>query len=232
MPFFYMDYWYLILVVPTLLISLWAQFRVKSTFSKYSNKSIGCGMTGAAASRYIQQANGIQVGIEAVAGELSDHFDPRTNVIRLSTPVYDRATVAAVGVAAHETGHALQHAEGYGPVKLRTKMVPVTNFASGISPILILAGILLGMEPLAYFGVALFSLVALFQLVTLPVEFNASNRAVAALESSGCFSEEELAGVKKVLTAAALTYVAALLVSIANLLRLVLIVGGNNRRRR
>lgn len=232
MPFFYMDYWYLILVVPTLLISLWAQFRVKSTFSKYSDKGIGCGMTGAAASRYIQQANGIQVGIESVAGELSDHFDPRTNVIRLSTPVYDRATVAAVGVAAHETGHALQHAEGYGPVKLRTKMVPVTNFASSISPILILAGILLGMEPLAYFGVALFSLVALFQLVTLPVEFNASNRAVAALESSGRFSEEELAGVKKVLTAAALTYVAALLVSIANLLRLVLIVGGNNRRRR
>lgn len=232
MPFFYMDYWYLILVVPALLISLWAQFRVKSTFSKYSNKGVGCGMTGAAASRYIQQANGIRVGVESVGGELSDHFDPRTNVIRLSAPVYDRATVAAVGVAAHETGHALQHAEGYAPVKLRTKLVPVTNFASGISPILILAGILLGMEPLAYVGVALFSLVTLFQLVTLPVEFNASNRAVAALENSGSFSEEELVGVKKVLRAAALTYVAALLVSIANLLRLVLIVGGNNRRRR
>ena len=232
MPFFYMDYWYLILVVPALLISLWAQYRVKSTFSKYSNKGVGCGMTGASASKYIQQANGIQVRVEAVAGELSDHFDPRTNVIRLSTPVYDRATVAAVGVAAHETGHALQHAEDYGPVKLRTKMVPVTNFASGISPILILAGILLGLEPLVYLGVALFSLVALFQLVTLPVEFNASNRAVAALENSGCFSEEELVGVKKVLSAAALTYVAALLVSIANLLRLIMLVGGNNRRRR
>lgn len=232
MPFFYMDYWYLILVMPALLVSLWAQFRVKSTFSKYSNKGVGCGMTGAQASRYIQQVNGIQTGVEAVAGELSDHFDPRSNVIRLSTPVYDRATVAAVGVAAHETGHALQHAEGYGPVKLRTKMVPVTNFASSISPFLILAGILLSMDPLAYAGIALFSVATLFQLVTLPVEFNASNRAVAALESCGQFSEEELKGVKKVLTAAALTYVAALLVSVMNLLRLILLVGGNNRRRR
>lgn len=231
MPFFYMDYWYLILVMPALLISLWAQFRVKSTFSKYSKRDVGCGMTGAQASRYIQQVNGIQTGVQAVAGELSDHFDPRSNVIRLSSSVYDRATVAAVGVAAHETGHALQHAEGYGPVVLRTKMVPITNFASGISPILILAGILLSMDPLAYAGIALFSVVTLFQLVTLPVEFNASNRAVAALESCGQFTEEELKGVKRVLTAAALTYVAALLVSVMNLLRLILLVGGNNRRR-
>lgn len=232
MPFFFMDYWYLILVVPALLISLWAQFRVKSTFSKYSNKLVGCGMTGARASEYIQQANGIRTDIQAVAGELSDHYDPRGNVIRLSTPVYGQATVAAVGVAAHETGHALQHAEGYGPVKLRIKLVPVTNFASGLSPILILAGILLSMDPLAYAGIALFSVATLFQLVTLPVEFNASNRAVVALESSGQFTEEELKGVKKVLTAAALTYVAALLVSVMNLLRLILLVGGNGRRRR
>ncbi len=232
MPFFYMDYWYLILVVPALLISVWAQFRVKSTFSKYSDKGVGCGMTGAAASRYIQQANGIHTGLEAVAGTLSDHFDPRNNTIRLSEPVYNRATIAAVGVAAHETGHALQHAEGYAPVKLRTKMVPVTNFASTISPILILAGILLSMDPLAYAGIALFSVATIFQLVTLPVEFNASNRAVAALENSGQFTEDELTGVKKVLTAAALTYVAALLVSFANLLRLILLVGGRSRRRR
>ena len=232
MPYLYMDYWYLILVMPALLLSLWAQFRVKSTFSKYSNKRVGCGMTGASASRYIQQSNGISVGVEAVAGELSDHFDPRSNVIRLSTPVYDRATVAAVGVAAHETGHALQHATGYAPVKLRTKMVPVTNFASSLSPILILAGILLSADPLAYAGVALFSVATLFQLVTLPVEFNASRRALAALEGCGQFTEEELKGVKKVLTAAALTYVAALLVSFMNLLRLILVVGGNNRRRR
>jgi len=232
MPYFYMDYSYLILVLPALLVSLWAQFRVKSTFSKYSNKGVGCGMTGVAASRYIQQTNGIHVDVQSVAGELSDHFDPRTNVIRLSTPVYDRATVAAVGVAAHETGHALQHAEGYAPVKLRTKMVPVTNFASSISPILILVGILLSMDPLAYAGIALFSVATLFQLVTLPVEFNASRRAVVSLESCGQFTEDELKGVKKVLTAAALTYVAALLVSFMNLLRLILLVGGNNRRRR
>lgn len=228
----YMDYWYLILVLPALLVSMWAQYRVKSTFSKYSNRVVGCGMTGADASRYIQQANGIRTGVEAVAGELSDHFDPRTNVIRLSSPVYDHATVAAVGVAAHETGHALQHAEGYAPVRLRTKMVPVTNFASSLSPILIVAGILLSMDPLAYAGIALFSVATLFQLVTLPVEFNASQRAVVALENSGQFTEDELKGVKKVLTAAALTYVAALLVSAMSLLRLILLVGGNNRRRR
>ena len=231
MPFFYMDYWYLVLVLPALLVSLWAQFKVKSTFSKYSNKMVSNRMTGAGVSRYIQQVNGIHTDIQAVAGELSDHYDPRSNVIRLSQPVYDRSTVAAIGVAAHETGHALQHAEGYAPVQIRTKMVPVTNFASSISPILILLGIVMSMEPLAYAGIALFSIATLFQLVTLPVEFNASNRAVAALETSGQFTEEELKGVKKVLTAAALTYVAALLVSVMNLLRLILLVGGNGRRR-
>ena len=229
---FYFDYWYLILVVPALLISLWAQFKVKSTFAKYSDKPVASQMTGATAARYIQQVNGIHTDIQPVSGQLSDHFDPRTNVIRLSDGVYNRATVAAVGVAAHETGHALQHAEGYGPVKLRTKMVPVTNFASGISPFLILLGIVLSMDVLAYVGIALFSVATLFQLVTLPVEFNASARAVAALESSGQFTQEELQGVKKVLTAAALTYVAALLVSVMTLLRFILMVGGNGRRRR
>lgn len=235
MPFyspFFIDYWYLILVVPALLISLWAQFKVKSTYAKYSDKLVSNGMTGADVARYIQQANGIHTGIQAVAGELSDHFDPRSNVIRLSQGVYGRSSVAAVGVAAHETGHALQHAADYSPVKLRTAMVPVTNFASGLSPILILLGILMSVDVLAYVGIALFSMATLFQLVTLPVEFNASSRAVAALESSGQFTEEELKGVKKVLTAAALTYVAALLVSLMTLLRLILIVGGNGRRRR
>lgn len=235
MPYFspfFIDYWYLILVVPALLISVWAQFKVKSTYAKYSDKLVSNGMTGADVTRYIQQVNGIHTDIQAVAGELSDHFDPRTNVVRLSEGVYGRSTVAAVGIAAHETGHALQHAEGYGPVKLRTAMVPVTNFASGLSPILILLGIVMSMDALAYAGIALFSMATLFQLVTLPVEFNASARAVAALESSGQFTEDELKGVKKVLTAAALTYVAALLVSLMTLLRLILIVGGNGRRRR
>lgn len=235
MPYFnpfFIDYWYLILVVPALLISVWAQFKVKSTFAKYSDKIVGNGMTGAEVARYIQQVNGIQTGIEQVDGDLSDHFDPRSNVIRLSRGVFGRCSVSAIGVAAHETGHALQHAENYGPVKLRTAMVPVTNFASGISPVLILLGIMMSMDALAYAGIALFSMATLFQLVTLPVEFNASARAVSALESSGQFSEEELRGVKKVLTAAALTYVAALLVSLMTLLRLILIVGGNGRRRR
>jgi len=235
MPFyspFFIDYWYLILVVPALLVSLWAQLKVKSTYAKYSEKMVSNGMTGSDTVRYIEQVNGIHTDIQAVAGEMSDHYDPRSNVIRLSQGVYDRSSVAAVGIAAHETGHALQHAEGYGPVRLRTAMVPVTNFSSGISPILILLGILMSVDALAYAGIALFSVATLFQLVTLPVEFNASSRAVAALESSGQFTEEELKGVKKVLTAAALTYVAALLVSVMTLLRLVLIVGGNGRRRR
>lgn len=230
-PFFYVDYWYLILVVPALLVSVWAQFKVKSTFSKFSERSVSCGMTGAEASRLIQNANGIHTGVEAVAGSLSDHFDPRNNTIRLSSTVYGQATIAAVGVAAHETGHAIQHAHGYAPVKLRTAMVPVTNFASGLSPILIVLGIAMAMDPLAYAGIALFSVATLFLLVTLPVEFNASRRAVVALEQSGRFTQDELNGVKKVLTAAALTYVAALFVSLMSLLRLILIVSGNRRRR-
>ena len=232
MPFYYYDYWYLILVLPALLVSLWAQLKVKSTFKKYSRMGVSCGMTGAAASRLIQQANGIYTGLEAVAGELSDHFDPRSNTIRLSSAVYGQASVAAVGVAAHETGHALQHAHGYAPVKLRTAMVPVTNFASGLSPVLIILGIVLAMDSFAYLGIALFSIATLFQLVTLPVEFNASRRAVVALEQSGRFTRDEIKGVKKVLTAAALTYVAALFVSLMTLLRYVLLVSGNRGRRR
>ena len=230
--FFHVDYWYLVLVLPAVMVSLWAQFKVKSTFSKYSNRLVSCGMTGAETSRYIQQVNGIRTGLEAVAGSLSDHYDPRNNTIRLSSEVYGQATIAAVGVAAHETGHALQHAEGYGPVKLRTRMVPVTNFASGLSPILIILGIVFSMTTLAYAGIALFSVATLFQLVTLPVEFNASRRAVVALEQSGQFSDEEMRGVRRVLTAAALTYVAALFVSLMSLLRLILLVSGRNSRRR
>lgn len=231
MPFFFIDYWYLVLVMPALLVSVWAQFKVKSTFNKYSRRGVASGMTGADASRFIQQANGIQTGLEAVAGSLSDHYDPRNNTIRLSSPVYGQATVAAVGVAAHETGHAIQHAEGYAPVKLRTALVPVTNFSSAISPLLVVLGIMMAMDPLAWAGIALFSVATLFQLVTLPVEFDASRRAVVALAESGRFTEDEIKGVKQVLTAAALTYVAALFVSLMSLLRLILIVGGNRSRR-
>ena len=231
MPFFFFDYWYLVLVVPALLVSVWAQIKVKTTFNKYSRLTVASGMTGADTSRYIQQQNGIHTGLEAVAGSLSDHYDPRNNTIRLSTPVYGYATVAAVGVAAHETGHAIQHAQGYSPVKMRTALVPITNFSSAISPLLVVLGIVMAMDPLAYLGIALFSVATLFQLVTLPVEFDASRRAVVALSQSGRFTEDEIKGVKKVLTAAALTYVAALFVSLMSLLRLILIVNGNRGRR-
>ncbi len=232
MPFFYMDYWYLILVLPAVVISLWAQLRVKSTFAKYSGQAVRCGLTGRQMSDYMQRNGGIRVEVRPVEGTLSDHFDPRTNTISLSEPVYDRCSVAAVGVAAHETGHALQHAEGYAPVKVRTALVPITNFSARISPLLVVLGILLSFDVLAYVGIALFSVAVLFQLVTLPVEFNASRRALAVAEGSGQFSEEELRGIRRVLSAAALTYVAAMLVSLMSLLRLLLLVSGRNSRRR
>lgn len=232
MPFYFMDYWYMVLVVPALLISAWAQWRVKSTFAKYSRLPVACGMTGAQISRYIQQQNGLSAPIQAIGGSLTDHFDPRDNILSLSTDVYDRATVAAVGVAAHETGHAIQHAVGYMPVRVRSGMVPVTNFASGISPVLVVLGIVTSMDVLAYVGIVLFSVAVLFHLVTLPVEFDASARAVKALEGSGQFTAEEMKGVRRVLTAAALTYVAGMLVSLMSLLRLIMLVRSNDRNRR
>ena len=230
MPFFYMDYWYLILVVPALLVSLWAQFKVKFTFQKYSRLGTRSGMTGRQASEVIQSRNGLRVSIEQTPGSMTDHYDPKGNVIRLSETVGEVASLSAIGVAAHETGHALQYRDGYVPVRLRTVIYPITNFACTISPLLILVGLFASISFLAYLGVAFYSLSFLFQLITLPVEFNASSRAVAALREGGILTEEELDGVKKVLTAAALTYVAAMLVSLMNLLRLILIVAGRGRR--
>ncbi|MBQ1950766.1 MAG: zinc metallopeptidase [Clostridia bacterium] len=232
MPFFYMDYWYFVLVLPALLVTVWAQIRVKSVFNKYSRVSVACGMTGAQTSEYIQQANGVRTSLRAIDGAMTDYYDPRNNCISLSAPVFSHSTVAAVGVAAHETGHAIQHARGYVPVRLRTALVPVTNFASSISPLLVVLGIVMSMEPLAYAGIILFSVAVFFQLVTLPVEFNASARAVGALQDSGKFTPEEIKGVRRVLTAAALTYVAALFVSLMSLLRLILLVSGSRGRRR
>lgn len=227
-----MDYWYLILVVPALLIAAVAQIRVKSVFARYSRVPVRCGMSGAEASRFIQRQNGINVPIRAVSGSMTDFYDPKSNSISLSDTVRDQTSVAAVGVAAHETGHALQYANDYFPVRLRMGMVPVTNFASSISPVLIVLGLMLSLPTLAYIGIALFSMAVLFQLVTLPVEFNASARAVRALEQSGSLSDEELRGVRRVLSAAAMTYVAAMLVSLMNLLRLIAIVAENGNRRR
>lgn len=226
---FWIDYWYIVLVLPALLVSAWAQFKVKSTFHKYAQVRVRCGMTGAEAAQTIQRANGLLMPVERIGGSLSDHFDPRAQAIRLSEPVYGHASVAAVGVAAHETGHALQYSENYTPMRVRAAMVKPTQFASTLMPILIIVGIATSNSLLAMVGVALFGVAALFQLVTLPVEFNASRRAVQALQADGRLSEQELAGVKKVLTAAALTYVAALLVSMAQLLRLLLIVGSRRR---
>ncbi len=226
-------YYYLLLVVPALLVAAWAQYKVKSTFKKYSQYPTASGMTGEQASLLIQRANGISVPVSQTAGELTDYYDPKSDSIHLSQPVYGVNSIAAVGVAAHETGHALQYAHGYGPIRFRMALVPVTNFSASISPYFIMFGLIAGLELLSYIGIALFSVSVLFQLVTLPVEFNASRRAVAALQGSGSFTEDEMNGVKKVLTAAAMTYVAALLVSLMNLLRLILlVVGRSNRRQR
>ncbi len=228
---FWIDWPYIVLVVPMLIVSLWAQIKVKTTYQKYSTVHSRSGMTAEVAVRKILDSNGLfHVGITRVPGELTDHFDPRTNTIALSDSVYGSTSVAAIGVAAHEAGHAIQHAVGYGPIKLRTALVPVTNIGSHLSMPLFIIGILMANEYLAYAGIILFSLTVVFQLVTLPTEFNASRRAVKALGGYGYMNDDELKGTKKVLSAAAMTYLAALFVALASLLRLLLIVSGGRRR--
>ena len=230
MPFYYYDYYYLILVVPAILISLWAQFKVSSTFNRYNNVFSRRGYTAAQIARTILDANGLQnVRIERVTGKLTDHYDPRANVIRLSDGVYDSTSVAAIGVAAHESGHAVQYAVGYSPIKLRNAVIPLTNIGSTLSMPLLLLGLIFSFRPLVIGGILLFSLVALFQLITLPVEFNASNRALQILQTGNYLSDEELVGARKTLSAAAMTYVAALLVSLMQLLRLILLYGRRNK---
>ena len=230
MPYLYIDSWYIILVVPAMLLALWAQINVNSTFSRYSKVTVPSGMTGAESARRVLEANGVVgVRIERISGNLTDHFDPKTNTIRLSENVYDATTVSAVGVAAHEAGHAVQYAVGYSPMKLRAAIIPATNIGSQLAMPLVLLGLILSSAMLVDIGILAFSMSTLFQLVTLPVEFNASHRAVAALEA-GCASDTEVKGAKAVLRAAALTYVAALAVSLASLLRLILLFGGRNRR--
>lgn len=243
MPFYYyFDWSYLVLVVPALLFSLWASARVNSTFKKYSAMRNARGMTGAEAARAVLNANGVtDVRIEYVSGNLTDHYDPKNKVIRLSQDVYDAATPAAVGVAAHEAGHAAQYAAHYLPIRIRAAIIPATNLGSKLSVPLIILGLLLPglrifapytefFNLIAWIGVACYSLCVLFQLVTLPTEFNASRRAVAAIERCGLLLPEEQQGAKKVLKAAALTYVAALSASLAQLLRLIIIVGGRQKR--
>lgn len=226
------DIYYLIIVLPAVLLAMWASANVNSTFNKYSKVISARRMTGCDAARRILDANGLyNVQIKRVAGNLTDHYDPRTNTVNLSESVYDNCSVAAIGVAAHESGHAVQHAVGYGPVKLRMAIIPMTQISSKLSLPLIIIGIILSYPSLAYLGCLFFAVATFFQLVTLPVEFNASSRALQSIESSGLLGREEIEGSKKVLRAAALTYVAALAVSLAQLLRF-LILAGNGRNRR
>lgn len=230
----FFDVYYLVLVLPAVILAMWASSRVNSTFRKYSQQYSRRNLTGADAARLVLDANGLHnVRIERVAGNLTDHYDPRTNVIRLSDSVYGSTSTAAIGVAAHEAGHAIQYAVHYVPIKLRAAIIPATRIGSMLTIPLILIGLLfvsgdLGVQ-LAYAGIACFGLSTVFQLVTLPTEFNASRRALAALESGHLLDENEMIGARKTLWAAAMTYVAALAVSLAQLLRLLLIVGGRRR---
>ena len=236
-PYYYgFDMTYIVLVLPCILLSLWASSNVNSTFRKYSQQFSRRGLTGAEAAQRVLQANGVRgVRIERVGGDLTDHYDPKTNVIRLSDSVYGNTSTAAIGVACHEAGHAVQYAESYAPIKLRAAIIPITNFGSRIAMPLILAGILFSAmgtfsDSLVYLGIACFGFSLVFQLITLPVEFNASRRAIQAIERAELLTEEEQRGARKTLTAAALTYVAATAVSLAQLLRLIALFGGRRRR--
>jgi Zn-dependent membrane protease YugP len=222
---------YAVLLVPVLLLSLWAQAQVSGNFRRYSGVVNRRHLTGAQAAEAVLRAHGVfDVAIRTCRGHLTDHYDPRDNAIYLSQDVYGAATVAAVGVACHEAGHAVQYAVGYAPVRLRSAIIPVTQFGSKFSFILLLIGMLLYSQPLFLIGILLFSLTTFFQLVTLPVEFNASHRALETIEGQGLLDGGELDGARKVLRAAAMTYVAALLMSALQLLRFVLIFMGRDRR--
>ena len=226
----YFDYYYLILVVPMLILSFIAQGMVQSSFKKYSKLNGARRLTGAQAAEMLLRSRGVyDVKIERVGGNLTDHYDPKANVIRLSDGVYSSTSVAAVGIACHEAGHALQYAEKYAPIKFRMALVPVCNIASNLAIPLIILGLALSFFELAYIGIAAFALSTVFQLATLPVEFNASRRAMNIIEEQNMLYGDEAKGARKVLSAAAMTYVAALAVSLANLLRFVLMVGGRRR---
>lgn len=227
------DMTYIVLVLPCVLFALWAQSRVNSTFSRYSKVHNLRGLTGAQAAEAVLRANGVtNVGIEYVSGKLTDHYDPRTNVIRLSSSVYSSTSVASVGVAAHEAGHAVQYAVGYSPIKLRAAIIPLTQAGATAAFPLILLGLVLNFGALIYVGIAAFALSTVFQLVTLPVELDASRRALQTIQQNGLLTADEYPMAKKTLNAAAMTYVAALAVSLAQLLRLLVIFGGRNRNDR
>lgn len=231
----YFDMTYLYIVLPAVILAIWASSRVKSTFNKYSKQYSASHITGAQAARRVLDSNGLtNVRIERISGSLTDNYNPKENVIRLSQQVYDSYSTAAIGVAAHEAGHALQYAENYAPIKFRAAIIPATNIGSRLAMPLIIIGIIFSRLSLvgvafAYAGIICFAVCALFQLVTLPVEFNASHRALQALEGQSMLTEIELEGSRNVLNAAAMTYVAALAVTLAQLLRFLMMFNGNRR---
>ena len=235
--FYGFDMTYIVIVLPCVLLSLWASARVNNTFKRYSSQLSQRNICGADAAHRVLAANGVQgVRIERVSGNLTDHYDPKANVIRLSDSVYGSTSTAAIGVACHEAGHAVQYAHSYGPIKLRAAIIPVTNIGSKIAMPLILLGILLSFAgnlsyTFVYLGIACFSLSLVFQLITLPVEFNASQRALQAIEQNNILTQEELKGARKTLSAAAMTYVAATAVALAQILRLLIIFGRGRSRR-
>lgn len=235
MPYFAIDSYYLLFVLPAIIFALVAQQMVQGRFRKYSAIRTHRGLTGAQAAAEVLKAHGVYgVSIEGVTGNLSDHYDPKANVIRLSQDVHDSVSIAAVCIAAHEAGHAVQHAQGYVPIKVRQAIIPVTQIGSSLSMPLIIIGLFFATELgnlLFLLGIVFFALAMVFQLVTLPVEFNASGRALETLETTHILDEDELAQTKKVLSAASMTYVAALAVSLGQLLRLLAIYSGRGRRR-
>ncbi len=233
--------WTILILIPAMIFAFSAQIKVKSTFNKYNKVRSSRGMTGADAARKILDMNGLyHVRIERVRGELTDHYDPRQNVVRLSESTYDSTSVAAIGVAAHEVGHAVQHAQGYAPIKLRAAIIPITRIGSGLAMPLFMVGLLLSYmsygsgngDIFMFAGIVLFSFSTFFQLVTLPVEFNASRRALKTLEEKEILYGDDIVGARRVLSAAAMTYVAALATSLAYLLRFIIIAMGASGRRR
>lgn len=220
-----------VIMIPVLLFSFYCQIKVKRAFRRYSSVHAMCGMTGAQAAARLLQLNGItDVQIRQIGGTLTDYYDPKNKEICLSGDVYNATSVAAMGVACHEAGHACQHAQGYAPLKIRNAAIPATRIGSSLGIPLVLLGVVFTWRPLIMVGIVLYALVALFQLLTLPVEFNASRRALQTIESNQFLTEQEYRGAKKVLTAAALTYVAALASALATLLRLLLLAGRSNDR--
>ena len=225
------DWTYLVLVIPCLILSIWASWRVNGTFKRYASQLSKQHITGSDAAKRVLLQNGINnVKVERISGKLTDHYDPKSNVIRLSDSVYDSTSTAAIGVACHEAGHAVQYASNYAPIKLRAAIIPITNFGSRLAMPLILLGIILSSlgaysYTVVYLGIGCFALSLIFQLITLPVEFNASRRAMAAIRSGELLTPEEQKGARKTLTAAAMTYVAATAVSLAQLIRLLSIFG-------